>query len=81
MHTLQGGGAIPLEKWKDVNDKSIKVSGRIQHMSIPDNHASHVNIKLGLAYMNIRPYADDERNTLPHGILKPLDECDPTIIE
>ena len=31
--------------------------------------------------MNIRPYTDNEWNTLPHVILTSDDECDPTILD
>ena len=35
----------------------------------------------GLIYMNIRPYADDEYDTLPYVILTSDDEWDPAILD
>ena len=87
MHTLKGGGRTihssgQMEALKnDVSDKFIKVVGRKQYITTPDDHAFLLNIKSGLPYMNIRPYTDDEWSTLPQVILKSDDEWDPTILD
>ena len=65
----------------DVNDKSIKVLGRTQCITTPDNHTPPLNIKSELPYMNIRPYIDDEWDTIPNVILTTDDEWDPTILD
>jgi hypothetical protein len=53
----------------DVNDKSIKVPGGLQHIQTNDGYAIPINIKDGLPYVRIRPYTDKEWDTLPHVIL------------
>ena len=63
-----------------VNDKSIKVSSGTQWTTTHDNHDFPLNFKPELPYMNVRPYTDDELNTLPHVILASDDEWDPAII-
>ena len=78
--TIHSSGQMEAFK-NDVNDKSIKVSGGTQCITTPDDHAFPLNIKSGLPYMNIRPYTDDEWNTLPHVILTSYDEWNPTILD
>ena len=65
----------------DENDKSIKVSGDTQYITIPDDHAFPLNIKSVLPYMDIRPYTNDEQNNLPYVILASDNEWDPTILD
>ena len=57
------------------------MSGGTQCITITDDHAFPLNIKSGLHYMNIRPWTDDEWNTLPHIILISYNEWDPTILD
>jgi hypothetical protein len=56
-----------LEWYKnDVNDKSIKVPGGLQRIQTNDSYAIPINVKDGLPYVQVRPYTDEEWDTLPH---------------
>jgi hypothetical protein len=71
-----------LEWYKnDVNNKSIKVPGGLQRIQTNDGYAIPINIKEGLPYVQIRPYMDAERDTLPHVILTSDMDWDPTILD
>ena len=71
--TIQSSGKMEAFQ-NDVHDKSVKISGGAQYIITPDDHTFPLNIKSGLPYTNIHPYADDEWKTLTHVILTPDDE-------
>jgi hypothetical protein len=71
-----------LEWYKnDVNDKSIKVPGGLQRIQINDGYAIPINVKDGLPYVQVRPYTDEEWDTLPHVILTSDVDWDPTVLD
>jgi len=71
-----------LEWYKnDVNDKSVKVPGGLQRIMTLDGYAIPINIKDGLPYVKMRPYTDDEWDTLPHVILTSDVDWDPTVLD
>jgi hypothetical protein len=50
-----------LEWYKnDVNDKSTKVLGGLQRIQTNDGYIISINIKVGLPYVKMRPYTDEE---------------------
>ena len=51
-----------------VHDKSIKIGG-LQRIETPDGYIIPLNVRNGLIYMSIRPYTDNEWETLPQVIL------------
>ena len=61
----------------DVNDKSLKVKGGKQCIKALDGYAIPLQIRGGLAYMDMHPPSDDELNNLPHVVLtSDIDERD-----
>ena len=64
----------------DVNDKSMKVNGGMQRIVTNDGYVFPLNIKNGLPYLKIRPYTDDEWETLPHVVWTADEEWDPTVL-
>jgi hypothetical protein len=71
-----------LEWYKnDANDKWIKVPGGLQPIQTNDGYAIPINIKDGLPYVQIRPYTDEEWDTLPHVILTSDVDWDPTDLD
>ena len=65
----------------DVNDRSIKVHGGLQRILTLDGYVIPINIVAGLPYMSLRPYTDDEWDTLPHVILTSDMDWDPTVLD
>jgi hypothetical protein len=65
----------------EVNDKSLKVKGGKQCISTLDGYAIPLQIRGGLAYMDMHPPSDDEINELPHVILTSDIDWDPTIVD
>jgi hypothetical protein len=69
-----------LEWYKnEVNDRSIKVGG-LQQITTLDGYIHPLNIVGGLPYVNMRPYTDDEWDTLPHVIWSRDNDWDPTVL-
>ena len=48
----------------DVNDKSLEVSGRLQHILTPDGHVHLLDVKNGLPLVPMHPYTDYMWNNL-----------------
>ena len=67
--------------YNDVNEKSIKVSGRTSYMDAPDDYDFPLNIKYELPYIHIRPCTDGEWNTLPREIITSDNEWDLIILD
>ena len=73
---------IQLEHFKnDVNDKSVKVPGGLQWIQTLDGYVIPLNIKNGLAYLDIRPYTDEEFDKLPSVILTDESTWDTTVLD
>ena len=51
---------------EQANERSVQVSGGLQHIKMPDHYVYPTRIKDGLPYVEVRPYTDDEWETLPH---------------
>ena len=65
----------------DVNDKSMKVPGGLQHIATQDGYFIPLNIKSGLPYMTMRPYTDNEWDNLPHLVLTSDTDWDPSVLD
>jgi hypothetical protein len=65
----------------DVNDKSLKVKGGKQCITTLDGYAIPLQIRGGLAYMDMYPPSDDELNDLPYVVLTSDIDWDPTIVD
>jgi hypothetical protein len=69
-------------KWykNDVNDKSILVPGGLQCIQTLDGYIIPLSVQDGLRRLKIRPYTDQEFETLPHVILTSELEWDPSVL-
>jgi hypothetical protein len=65
----------------DVNDKSILVPGGLQRIQTLDGYIILLSVQDGLTHLNIRPYTDQEFETLPHVILTSELEWDPSVLD
>jgi hypothetical protein len=65
----------------NVNDKSIHVPGGLQHMQTLDGYVIPLSIQVGLIRLKIRLYTEQEFETLPHVILTPELEWDPSVLD
>jgi hypothetical protein len=65
----------------DVNDKSIRVNGGKQRITTVDGYAIPVQIRGGLAYIDMHPPDDEEWETLPHVVLTSDADWDPTVVD
>jgi hypothetical protein len=65
----------------NINDKSILVSGGLQCIQTFDGYIIPLSIQDGLACLNIRPYTDQEFDTLPHVILISELEWNPSVLD
>ena len=71
-----------LEHYKNnVNDKSLKVSGGLQRITTNDGYIHPLNIQHGLPYVSIRPFTDEEWDTLPHVVWTSDMEWDPSVLD
>ena len=65
----------------DVNDKSFLVPGGLQRIQTLDGYIIPLSIQDGLTRLTIRPYTDQEFDTLPHVILTSELEWDPSVLD
>jgi hypothetical protein len=65
----------------DVNNKSIHVPGGLQCIQTLDGYIIPLCIHDGLTRLKIRPYTDQEFETLPHVTLTAELEWDPSVID
>jgi hypothetical protein len=65
----------------DVNDRSILVPGGRQRIQTLDRCIIPLSIQDGLTHHNIRPYTDQEFDTLPHILLTSKLEWDPSVLD
>jgi hypothetical protein len=63
-----------------VYDKSTRVGGK-QSIHTFDGYILPLNIRMGLPYLSMRPFTDDEWDTLPQFHLTSEAEWDPTTLE
>jgi hypothetical protein len=64
-----------------VNDKSLKVKGGKQSIVSLDGYAIPLQIRGGLAYMDMHPPSDNELNNLTHVVFTSDIDWDPTIAD
>ena len=64
-------------------DRSAVVGGRQRMVISSGNHecVTPFNVQRGLVRMNLRPYMDDEWDTLPHLTVTPDMEWDPSVLD
>jgi hypothetical protein len=60
----------------EVNDKSVLVPGGLQRIQTLDGYIIPLSIQDGLTRLKIRPYMDQEFDTLPHEL-----ELDPSVLD
>jgi hypothetical protein len=65
----------------DVNDKSIHISGGLQHIQTMDGYVFPLSIRDGLPYLGMRPYTDVEYESLPHVILTIDVDWNPRVLD
>ena len=77
--TIHSPGQFEYYK-NDVNDKSVHVGG-LQRIKTLDGYTIPLNIKHGLARMHLRPYTNQEWDTLPHVFLTSELDWDPSVLD
>ena len=66
----------------DVNDRSIHTPDGLQRIKPVVGYIFPLSIRDGLPYLDMRPYTDDEFNTLPHVVFTTSDvDWDPRILD
>ena len=83
-YTYMGAGKTihssgQLEWYK--NDKSLCVTGGLQHITTNDGYIHPLSIKYGLPYVSIRPFTDAEWDTLPHVVWTSDTDWDPAVLD
>jgi hypothetical protein len=63
-----------------VDDKSVRAGGT-QRIQTPDGYTIPLSIKDGLARLDIRPYTDQEWDSLPHVFLTDEANWDPSVLD
>jgi hypothetical protein len=70
-----------LEYYKqEVDDKSIKVGGK-QPIKTLDGYVIPLDVKSGLPYVKIRPYTNEEWDSLPHVVLTRDGNRNPSVLD
>jgi hypothetical protein len=70
-----------LEWYKqEVDNRSIKVGGK-QHIKTLDGYVIPLDIKSGLPYVKMRPFTDQEWDSLPHVILTGDGNWNPSVLD
>ena len=64
----------------DVNDKSVHCGG-LQRIKTPDGYVIPLSVVNGLARMDMRPFSDDEWDSLPHVFLTSELDWDPSVLD
>jgi hypothetical protein len=65
----------------DVNNKPICIPGGLQHIQTVDGYVFPLSIRNGLPYLGMRPYTDDEYESLSHVILTSDVDWDPRVLD
>ena len=74
--------SIQLESFGNlVDDKSVKLKSGKQIIVTLDGYVLPLNFSRGLAYLSIRPFTDEEWETLQHVVLTADNEWDPSIYD
>jgi hypothetical protein len=78
--TIHSSGQL---KWcgNDINDRSIKIEGGRQQLSIPDGYIIPIDVRHGLPYITMQPFTDEEFEELPHVVWTSEDAWDPTPLD
>ena len=63
-----------------IDDKSVKVGGK-QTVTTPDGYVFPLAYRNGLPYMEVRPYTDEEWETLPHVFMMRMEDWDPEVLD
>jgi len=77
--TIHSSGQLEFFRNK-VNDKSIKVGGHQRIVTI-DGYVMPLDIRQGLPYLKLRPYTDEEWESLPHVIMTSDADWDPSVLD
>ena len=73
---------VQLEHFQnEVNDKSVKVPSGLQLIATPSGYVVPLDIKDGLPHVKMRPYTDEEWDTLPHFLLTEDKDWDPSVLD
>ena len=73
---------IQLEHFHNtVNDRSANIDGGTQSVTTLDGFILPLEFKEGLPYLPIRPFTDDEWDSLPHVILTSDQTWDPSVMD
>jgi hypothetical protein len=78
--TIHSCGQIEWHK-NEVHEKSMRVRGGLQHIHTVDGYFIPIDIYNGLPYAPMRPYTDEEWDTLPHVILTGDTLWDPSVLD
>ena len=74
--------SIQLEEFGlQVDEKPVRVPGRLQCIKTPDGYVHPIQIKDGLPYVSLQPYTDTEWETLPHVVWTRNSDWDPAIFD
>jgi Reverse transcriptase (RNA-dependent DNA polymerase) len=65
----------------NINEKSPHITKRTPSIVTIEGYEIPIIIKKGLPYIRMRPFTDDDWNTLPHIILTSPKEWDPSVID
>ena len=65
----------------DVNDRSVHIDGGLQRIKTVDGYVHPINICSGLPYVRLRPYTDEEWETLPHVVWTSDVDWDPSVLD
>ena len=76
--TIHSSGQLEWYK-NDVNDKSLKIGG-LQLIATNDRYVHTLDINNGFPYCSMRPYTDDEWESLPHVIWTSDKDWDPSVL-
>jgi hypothetical protein len=77
-NTIHSSGQLEWYK-QEVDDKSIKV-GRKQRIKTLDGYVIPLDVKSGRPYVKMRPYTDEEWDSLPHVILTGVGNWNPSVL-
>jgi hypothetical protein len=64
-----------------VNERSLRFDPKGQLITTNDGFELPLNVRNGLAYLDIRPYTDDEWENLPHVVMTSDVDWDPSVLD
>jgi hypothetical protein len=77
--TIHSSGQLEWFK-QEVDDKSIKVGGQ-QRITTHEGYVIPINFRSGIPYITMRPYTDDEWDSLPHVIFTSPEPWRPNVLD